>query len=427
HTSELSVFHPRFHFTAMDGLKNVGSNIVYAFQLLFGSCPNQNEQLPPITGDSFLDFYVPLFGVLGLGVLGTRINWLKISTLLFFCVGLVPFIMTPGPHTARLLGCVVPAFLVCAWGICRFWQAAAATKWLGGAKGANLLLAVFGFWAFFTSFSLSKQWVENKWEDPLSADIVQDSLSRDRVYLVRYAPAHFIDNAQDLLCEGKDVHLANAANPLDLAEGEKGKDLGVITWVQDKDTQDRLQREFPGIAWHDKLDQNHTIVLRWTEIPFGELSESPADFFYIHPVTGAPWTRRFYSNYGLGRGLILDEDRSSRWSEALPPCAQGDHCGRVAGTWEVKASGTYGLELRTGNPTQLFIDGRKVLGVGDHGGFKTEDTSLDLAAGNHLVEEVTVFGGVIQFPPVLVQSKSEGWNRPLDELAGAPETGPHGP
>lgn len=419
HTSLMTVFHPRYNLTPLEAVKVVGGNIAYAFRLLFASCQNMDEQHPPLNFDSFTDFYIPLFGVWGIAALARKFSWPKASVACFFVVGLLPFIMCPGPHTARLLASVVPVFLVAAWGADRAWQSLAQAFPLRGIGLATILFLGIGTWGAVTSYHLSWEWMNLRWSDPLSADVVHDFMEQDRVYLVPMPSVYFIQNPQVILCDGEDVRTADATNPIDLAPGEKGKDIGVITLQGDTATQERLSKEFPGITWSFKEDRNHSPVLKWTIIPFDQLTESPDRFFYIHRVPPSYWTRKFYGDFGLGRGLILGEDRKALWNDELPPCAQGNRTARVEGDWVLPQGGTYDLDLKTDNTTQVFIDGHKVLQVVRLERNHESKATLTLAAGSHHVEEATAFETIVQIPPVLVHSRAGGQTMNLDQLVNA--------
>jgi len=235
-------------------------------------------------------------------------------------------------------------------------------------------------------------------------------------------PNYFVIDPQVILCDGRDVHKAYESNPIDLAPGEKGKDIAVMIYVTDRPAEEKLYKAFPDGRWYDKKDCFGTIQLKWVVVPFEKIPETPGSFIYIRRVPKSYWNRRFYSDYGLARGLVLGEDRTARWNDDFPPSLnQFGHSVRVSGTWPVTESGTYQLELQTYNPTQLFVDGRSVLRLYDNSRVTSVSVDLDLSPGDHQVELTTAFMHQNQIPEVTVISKQGHWQKSLDELSGTTE------
>jgi hypothetical protein len=161
------------------------------------------------------------------------------------------------------------------------------------------------------------------------------------------------------------------------------------------------------------------LELCWLEVPFDKVPEDPSQLFYVRRVPVSYWLRRFYGKYGLGRGLILAEDRVARWNESLPPCAAPDGRVRVSGKWDVTVPGPYQLKIHTLNLTQVFIDGRKILDEPGRTIYeKAEDLSatVELSQGPHEVELVEAFTREMNIPEVTVYSINGLWKKSMDEL-----------
>jgi hypothetical protein len=187
------------------------------------------------------------------------------------------------------------------------------------------------------------------------------------------------------------------------------------------ENQKKVEDEFPGIQWQKKSYylQGDTDVpyLWWTEVPFDRILTDENAFFHVRRVSPSTWRRRCYGYYGMGRGLILYEDRVTHWNDSLPPRQYIDwnNSMRVEGDWKVQKAGNYQLEINTADVFWFFLDGKKVLEVspGDSG---PKTYNVFLSAGNHHVELVTAFAAEHTVPVVLVKTPDNSSGVPLDDL-----------
>ena len=425
HTNQEVILNARHQLSPLTALKGTFENVRSAFQLLFSwDAPNySNDPHHPIQDDSFLDFYLSLFGALGLACLWVRMNWEKVTLLTFFAVGLLPFVMTPGPHAFRILACLAPLYLTAAWGADRLWRVfALAFKRIGKPVGTVLLLGI-GAWALYSTLHLTELWRQQRLIDPMSADVIKSELSNDRVYLLR-DQNYFVGFPQHLLSDGKDVHLGLSSNPIDLAAGERGKDLAVMMYVNDPNVE-RLRKEFPSAVWKEMKSYQGYVEMRWMVVAFDDLSESPDQMFYIRRVPQNTWRREFFTDYGLARGLNLLEDRVVHWgdpAENLPAGWGGFFTERVTGHWTVPTPGRYLIKLHTLNTTRVLIDGRLVVQMAPGEKDIDQTAEVGLTAGPHTVEALSALAAENHMPAVLVHSVSEGWEKPMDMIPGADGT-----
>lgn len=414
HPAEVAIWSEQFHHTLWTALQSVFSNFIGSFHYLYGS--NGELALYPIQDrDCFMDYFFPIFGLVGLASYLAKPDWFKTFILGFYLLGVLPVLLSVGMMWPHLLGCLVPLFFLAGAGVHRLWQALASFGRGGRVAGALFLLLVGGFFAVKNA-----QWV-GFWEDQrspdlLGDDIITEEVPTDRVYLVSFAQ-HFLDVIPDHVSDGKDVHMAGPSNPIDLGPEEKGKDVAAIVYSYDTATQDRIQRDFPGTVWNSRKSLQGNVELRWAVIPFGNLSESPDKFFYVRRHSAEDWDRKFYGDYGLARGTVLYEDRTPNWSDSFPATLLRPHTtGRLQGIWVVGTEGSFSLKVQTENSTKIWVDGRLVL-CSKPPVYKPIEKRIRLAKGIHEVELATAFNAEVAFPVVAVHSENEGWLKPLDSLS----------
>lgn len=415
HPSEVAIWADQFHLTFWTALKQMASSFTQTFQYLFGN----NGDLAPypfLNRDCFMDYFISFFGLAGLASYLVKPSWPKLTILGLYLVGILPVILSPGMMWPHLLGCMVPLFLIAGAGVYRLWQALSQLGRWGWVAGTLFLLLTGGWFLYKNA-----QWVVF-WESQHSPDLIGDEIitydaPSCRIYLVPF-PQSFVIVIPDHVSEGRDVHMAGPSNPIDLIPGEKGKDLAVVTWVGDKATQERIQKEFPNAVWHDKKSHHGYIEMRWAYIPFQDITESPDKLFYVRKDSPETWDRKFYSDFALARGTVLSEDRVVRWNDSIPVSLVGEnYTGRLEGTWVVPNAGKYDLKLQTYNPTKVWVDGNIVLSLLPPIS-KPAEAELNLPAGNHAVEIATAFKSERSFPAVQVHSLGENWVKPMEELSG---------
>jgi hypothetical protein len=426
HPNEMVIFDPRFGLSKWEAIQYCLANFWNGFKLLF-SWDDQNPfwNIPPMKGDSYMDFFVAAFGLAALASYLARPRLIQTVILGLFFVGYAAFFVTHGAHSNRLMATLLPMYLIAAWGAYRLWQAFRLSNLRHGARWGTALLLGIGLWSLVTNAQILEKWMNMRWNDTLAQDVLDDpSLAQARVYLVP-DPTHFGESGLDLVCEGRDAHLAIDSNPIDLVEGEKGKDLAAVIWGGDDGAKDKLSKAFPDGTWHEKVSAWPVTSLKWIIVPFEKLSQNPADYFYVRYKPASFWFRQFYGGLGLGRGMIQFEDRAARWNDPVPtPFLQGGYVGRITGEWDVNTPGEYEVSFQTANTSQLWVDGREVLEMKRPEGNLLRRTQLNLSSGKHSIELFTAFNQEHVFPEVLIHSLSGGWDKPLEELSLSPEGSP---
>src|SRR5579871_87001 len=274
HPNEMVIFHPRFEMTKMQCILYCLDNFWNGFKLLF-SYDNNNPfwNIPPMHGDSYMDFFIPLFGSAALAAYLARPRLVQSSILCLWFIGYAAFFVTHGAHSNRLMATLLPMFLIAAWGAYRLWQVFRFSTLKNGKAWGNGLLLAVGLWSLVTNVQILQDWMNMRWPDAFVQDVI-DVLPQDRVYLVP-SVGHFGESAWDLVSEGKDVHLALDSNPIDLVEGDKGKDVVVILWGGDDAMKAKLTQAFPGGSWSEKDSAWPVTSLKWITIPFSQIPQDP--------------------------------------------------------------------------------------------------------------------------------------------------------
>ncbi|HXL73958.1 MAG TPA: hypothetical protein VN963_10080, partial [bacterium] len=133
------------------------------------------------------------------------------------------------------------------------------------------------------------------------------------------------------------------------------------------------------------------------------------------------WLRRCYGRYGMGRGLILYEDRVSLWNDNLPPHDKIDwnNTMRISGDWNVKTSGDYLFKVPTANVTWFYVDGKKIINVPTGNNMFYGSEKINLNKGIHHVEMITNFSWEHQVPKVLVMPPNSSTEIPFDTYAAS--------
>jgi hypothetical protein len=207
-----------------------------------------------------------------------------------------------------------------------------------------------------------------------------------------------------------------------LAQDEKGKDLALLVYGDDKPTIAKIEALFPGIPWQKR--SNHWQVaaenpcLWFMEVPFDRVPQGDKGLFHVQRFPGESWRRRCYGRYGLGRGLIRWEDRAAHWNDNLPPpnFIDWNNSMRLEGDWNVKAAGDYTLSVHTANLLWFFLDGKKLLEIRPGDGMVQRSKEVHLEAGPHHLELVTAFTWEHKVPMVSVKTPGSSADVPLDEL-----------
>jgi hypothetical protein len=424
HVSDLSVFSKKLPPVPGGGWYYFWNNIVFSLAIMFGhgfgltQCPG--------AGDCFFDFYVPACGILALAYFIARPTGAKLLVLFMSAVSLLPFLLSNAPHTFRLVGTDAPLLLIGAWGLNRLWLAfiQIGSRKVGGMTCAILLLALGG-WELDRNTALIADWQSQKGPSAILDEQVSREIPGHKVYLFPFAD--FWTYGQSILCDGEEIYRVNTTIPVVLRQDEKGEDLALFLAGKDLKTKMELDKEFPGLTWNEKSTPYSIPFMRWTEIPIDRITEGQKGLVQMRRFPRFSWLRRCYRTYGVGRGMILYEDRVNHWNDdfdLIPVDAKADYNSmRLEGDWYVTREGEYSFGLRTANTTWMILDGNKILRVrGGFGDNVPKKATVFLKAGIHHVEIVTAFMIETRVPVVSVTAPGANGGVPLDEcsLSAAP-------
>jgi hypothetical protein len=131
------------------------------------------------------------------------------------------------------------------------------------------------------------------------------------------------------------------------------------------------------------------------------------------------WLRRYYSQYGMGRGLIRYEDRAFHWNDPVKAkdVLDMNRSIRVVGDWNVKTEGDYTFSLHTENVYWLILDGKKIIDISRYDLTHTQTAKVYLKPGIHHVEVVNATTQFVGVFPVMVKAPGASQEMPLDDLA----------
>ncbi|HVZ80836.1 MAG TPA: glycosyltransferase family 39 protein [bacterium] len=419
HVADISAFSSKFTEPGK-GWQKVWENNLFTWKLLFGQVDHVSR-LPAI-GDSLYEYMVAGCALLGLASFVARPQWVTAFIVSLFFVSTTAGTLSNGPHSFRYVICDLPLLLTGAWGVNRLWNVFRRTRhpqWMKPVLAGVLFL---GFvWETIQDHKLTWEWMAQEAQNTIVWTHARSEMPDHRVYIVEHNPGFYAACAMEVLADGSDLFQATDSNSIDLTPDEKGKDLAIFVWGRDTGTQKRIEQEFPGVVWNKKTyylqGDDDVPYLWWTRVPFDRIPADPKAYFHVRRVPSTTWRRRCYGYYGLGRGLILYEDRVAHWNDDLPDhrFIDWNNSMRVEGNWEAPESGKYHFSLRTGNVMRFFIDGRKVLEMEpDHSGVRACD--LELSRGPHSIEVVTAFASEHQVPMVHVTLPGGSQEMPLDQM-----------
>lgn len=408
HVSDISIFSPKFTAPGQ-GWNKLWENIVFTFGLFFDQV-NHVSRLPAL-GDSLYEFLIPVCGLLGLSYFIAKPRWIPTYVVVLFLISLVPGILSNGPHSFRYASCDLPLLLIGAWGVNRLWvvvHQATADKFFSIAFAFLLLLG--WAWELGQNHKLTWEWLHQQADTSLIWNQTEQELPDHRVYLVDHGNPGFYTCAQDILTDGEEVYRMDNQNAIDLKPGDAQKNLSIMVYGGDVINQKKIETEFPKVEWTKKRiilqgDGPNDIPFLWyTEVPFDQIPEKDTNLFFVQHVSPWTWLRRSYGHYGMGRGLILYEDRVTRWNDHLPSSDMLDagHSMRVSGDWNVKAAGDYLFKVSTANVTWFFVDGKKIINIPPGNDVVAASRKISLNSGVHHVELVTSFNWEHQVPKITI-------------------------
>jgi hypothetical protein len=388
------------------------SEFSWVFRFLFFGDRDEGSIGP--SGDSFFDFYAILVIFLGFFSIAARPSWKKLFLFLPAFIGVFPALAGPNAHSARILGCLAPLYLIGAVGLNHLWEVCRSGR--DGKKFVRFLFVPL-FVLGLAQAAKSNIFRVDKWYNSWNGDtLLYDQVKKDeknfRTY-VCFATPDFMppQPVMDVLFEKSTVYIWQPSNPVFLTRGEKGKDVVLVFYKADKNLEKKLRNDFPDAVWADVIYRNEIPFMYRVLIPFDQITEDPGRVLYIVRKEPPYWQRRLYDGYyGFARGMILSEDRVSNPRDpflsgesglfgCVPSCS-------IRGVLEAGVSGTYWFNCETTKPVYLSIDGKKTLDIRTEGKIKARSYQLKLSAGNHSIEMKTYFKSGQDIPPVYVTPPS---------------------
>jgi hypothetical protein len=330
----------------------------------------------------------------------------RVLLLLAALLGLVPYVMVPGPYAARLMGFVPPVLVLGAFGLDRLWRAlegAAGKRWVGRLLGA-LTVCGFGAASWMILERCHHQWLEGNVvsRGPYAyAKMIPDQDAGRRVYVGQ--PLN--NPGQEVIQERRPVQVWQESNLLYLHPGETVPDMVLFTTPSDRSARQAIEAAFPDARWDEFWDPEVTrgeAALLRCFIPGERIPEVPEG---VRPVLGVrrveppTWMRRFTRGYsGFADGLRYNVDRVREVGVPIPPYRGSDHPTiAYTGTIRVDREGKYEFAVKTDNPTRLWVDGDLLLHVTFAAGARyylpsmaEEGASKRLKAGDHQVRVETI-------------------------------------
>ena len=387
------------------------------FLVLFWRGDSMNINAMP--GDPFFGFGEEIVIALGLAFFFARPNWKRGFIFIAAVFGFLPHAILGNPHAGRLLGCIVPFFLLGALGL---------NELLNGLlllpKGRSFYtlacILLLGLWGWSANASIVR--VFDQWsEKDLSKHVLarQEALKDQALGYRIYYGNNLFSWIANPLSEGNKIYLWSQTNLIDLAPNDKPQDVVVILGPDTTDDKgqllkDQLVKNFPTAQWTDihSPTQNPTdgpILLRCF-IPYSDISANPGPFFQVRQAPTPCWDRRYSTGeYGLAFDLIDYEDKVANATDPIPPqCAQIGKAAQYVGTVHVSVGGKYDFNWKTANRTEVWIDGRTLLNLyfPQTRQFTSPERSgtaaVNLEAGDHKVEVMTCFQQTINAPDLSI-------------------------
>src|SRR5260221_8032434 len=257
--------------------------------------------------------------VVGLAYFLARPSWRKTVVLLMAFVGMIPFVLSRGPHTGRVVGAVAPLLLLGGWGLNYFWELF-NREMRGRVVQTVVFILVLGFGVCDAkwSFDLCRKWMNFRSNDNTIGQQVDKDWKQYRVIIAQHLP-NFVSEAFTVLCDQKEAYLLNDSSPIYLEPGEKGKDIVLLVYGDDHALEEKVKREFPKAQWSFIPNPNGPQFMARILIPLDSLAERPGKILYVQRVSHDYWRRRFFcKEYGVARGLVFRDERVSSLTAPLP-------------------------------------------------------------------------------------------------------------
>jgi len=379
---------------------------------------------------------------LGLAYCVAKLDWKKAALLLAVSLGIFPYLFSGGTHGGRLMGCLVPFFVIAGLGLNEM-----VTRLFQDLKGRIFQRTIwvffmgYGVWATLGVFSrVYQQWSEI----PVGIVLAQHEALKDIVhgYSVFLGP-DLAPGDLGLLYESHPARVLRDSNVIYAGSNGKEPDVVVYLSVNSSNLKSQLTQAFPAAPWTGihSLKQNPTEApVFWRcSIPFSDISnyfekfsesrkkrfrslKSPpplSPIFQVRQVPAPYWERQYFNGkQGLSLGLLAGEDKVTDIASPIPPeVSQEPIAVQYKGTIHVDKNGSYELNWKAINRTKIFVDEKKVLDVSfpQFVFFPQGDTymepersgkrNLSLNAGNHQVKIITIFQRSRNAPDIVLHRK----------------------
>lgn len=333
--------------------------------ILFQNFFIDGQDRPTVGPDhvTFFSLHATIFIFLGFAWTIVKPTKEKILILLSVIPGYLPWIVTTGAHTARIMAVIPPMLLIGSIGLERFWSVFAnrvspLTKVLG-----FLLLFVFWIWSGIANFQALWAWQEIPGDSVIIVRQAVEETKQNRVYI---APSNCAYQFMDMLTGENNIYRLSEKNAISITSDEKKPSVVVICAAEDQIHAEILRKQFPKAEWDPVTDRppSHLgIPYLWkVRIPSEEISRDSRKIIFVQPVPADSWTRKFYeSQYGMGEGIIMAEDRVLSPHAAFPSDIPGYVTTRFEKKLNAENSGTYvfSIETRQWARLTLVINGMK--------------------------------------------------------------------
>lgn len=185
------------------------------------------------------------------------------------------------------------------------------------------------------------------------------------------------------------------------------------------DVLSRLRHDFPKAVWETNPfypGRNDPKALIRVFIPSDQLSEDSGRVLFIQRAEDARWTRNYYSENGMGRGVILTQDRTAQIISPVPPDVQRNSfwpypgsvfSSKISGTFDAGEQGRYVFSTETENQIDFWVDGSLLFS--SHTNRKKKfKKGINLDKGSHQVLLITHHDGQVQMPKIDVSTPNGG-------------------
>jgi len=341
--------------------------------LFWGGEDRSDLNLP---GDCFFGYSEAVLIFLGLAFCLGKWNKQKGFILLTAFVGILPHVLTNGPHSIRLVNSQVPFLLIGGLGLSELLTQFHERV----SKGffVVLICGVVGFWAWSGQTVYSR--VYSQWSESLFYMHVPEYCSAmedmQQGYKVFMGPP-FCSWTTGTIHEGHPVNAWRNTNVVFLGPDEKFQ--GVVLYMNVEANyipfKNQVVQQFPGVHW-DLIQKPFSsgvdyevskCVIPAALIPTGTESPStPLSAMLVCRRVNQPcWERQFASSAtGFSFGLLDWEDKVPAATDPVPPDIRTDgEAERFKSTIHMDQAGKYEIACTADGRTDIRIDGHKMINM----------------------------------------------------------------